>query len=393
MNKNITYIVYFSEGKLHDSHWTATQYIGMYLSKVAKILYIQPPSPKLKLLSILLTFNFPELGIRRESENLFVLSLLNIFPFSYCFSPLKKLNMFIDLIFLKKILKRLNFRNPILYVNSFQSNFFIKRLNRKVIVYGCNNDPLTFPNNKAKMSKILKKEDYLLEHADVVFCTSKNNYLRKKDRNANTVQIRLGVDYTLYDKVSNENSEPPEDIKEIKHPIIGFVGAIDKYKLDFKLLRKAAQIYADWSFVIIGKISKSVGGKISQDEMPTLSNIYYLGYKDRKSVPYYIKVFDVCMIPYIINDYTKNLTTMKFFEYMASGKPIIITGIPELKQYEGLVEVGINQDDFIHKINRSLRENTSEKVQMRKAIAKKFSWETRIEEMFDYIKETLQKRN
>jgi len=375
--------LYFSEGRLSDTNWTATQYIISNLSKKSKVLCVESPMSKTKLIKKLFKFEINDLIIHNINTNLYVWSRLNLLPCSSKISILKKINIIIDCLLIKKLLKKCKIKTPIIFINSQKDLGFIDKIKSDLIIYGCNNDPLTFPVNKKVFGEIYENEKLLLDKADIVICTSLKNYERKKAINKNTYQIRLGVDYKLF--AENSCDTEPDEIKIIKKPIIGFVGALDNYKVDFELIKKIAITYEDYSIVIIGKTSKSIGSSTNKNEFPFLPNIYYLGHKKKDEVPNYINLFDVCIIPYLINDYTNNLTTMKFFEYMASGKPIVISSIPELLQYKDVVKIGYSHEDFINKIKLAINDTSTEASLKRKNIAKKYSWDSRVEEIYKYI--------
>ena len=58
-------------------------------------------------------------------------------------------------------------------------------------------------------------------------------------------------------------------------------------------------------------------------------------------------------IPFLINEITESTSPIKLFEYMALGKPIVTTDMPECRKYRSVL-IGNNPDDFIDKIESAL---------------------------------------
>jgi glycosyltransferase involved in cell wall biosynthesis len=88
---------------------------------------------------------------------------------------------------------------------------------------------------------------------------------------------------------------------------------------------KAARAYPDWDFVLIGS---SHGCDIS--EAQRLPNVRFLGEMPYAVLPDYVHGFDVCIIPFLIFDLTIHTNPVKLYEYLAAGKPVVGTAMPEI---------------------------------------------------------------
>ncbi len=65
--------------------------------------------------------------------------------------------------------------------------------------------------------------------------------------------------------------------------------------------------------------------KVDPASLPRRPNLHYLGQKSYGELPGYLKAFDVCLMPWALNDATKTISPTKTLEYMAGGKPIVST--------------------------------------------------------------------
>ncbi len=142
--------------------------------------------------------------------------------------------------------------------------------------------------------------------------------------------IKNGVDLKRF--VNGENSNIPADLKEIPKPIIGFGGKIT-HLLDVNLINDTMKQAEYASFVFVGQIlNKEVYNAIHK-----LPNFYYLGDKHYDEYPNYVKNFDICIVPYVIDEAKKSgANSIKVYEYLATNKKVIGTnsnGLEDLKDY------------------------------------------------------------
>jgi len=368
--------------------WTNKQHIMSRLSKTNKILYIeslglrQPTINEKDILRILKRIKDWFKGAQKRNENLFIYSPI-ILPF-HKIKIVQKINHLVLWVTLKLLLARLKFKRPILWTYSPVSFSLIGRLNEKLVIYHCVDELSATPRIP---TSILEMEEKLLKKAHLVFTTSKSLYEKKKIFNQNTYYLPNVADVAHF-MTALGNLPIPEEIANIKHPIIGFIGTIVSYKLDLELIKYIALIHPDWSVVLIGDVGADEN-KQEIEELKSISNIFMLGAKRYETLPCYIKVFDVCILPNKINEYTQNMFPMKFFEYLATGKPIVLTNLSAVKEYSEICYLAKDKEEFVSYIEHSLSENDEQLIRRRIEIAKKNTWEVRIETMSRLIEERL----
>jgi glycosyltransferase involved in cell wall biosynthesis len=178
----------------------------------------------------------------------------------------------------------------------------------------------------------------------------------------------------------------PAEIAPLPRPIIGFVGKIAGW-LDFKLLASLAKTHPDWSFVFVGmcdrerKLSACPGYSFLKEA----HNVHFLGPKPHNSLPGYLKAFDVCIIPYLLEGQVLASSSLKLYEYLACGKPIVSVDISHVAQFEPLVYIGKNIERFNQAFLRSLAEDSEELHRRRLRAAMENSWEERVAKIIRII--------
>jgi len=314
-------------------------------------------------------------GMRSERENLYVFSPM-VLPFPY--SRLARMvNRWIMLSALKRWMKVMDFADPIIFtfLPTGTAIDIINDLNSSIVVYYCID---SFAASSASVKKIKRTERKLLERADLVFTTAKALYDYCSQYSKNVTIFPFGVNVDNFEKARISDTPVPEDMKNIKAPVVGYIGGIHKW-IDLSLVKAAAMLRPGYSFVFIGPFQTDIS------MLAGLNNVHFLGNKAHKDLPLYVKNFDVCIIPYLLAEYTKNVYPTKMNEYLAMAKPVVSTGLPEIIMFNernaNPVLVGDGPENFSAQLDAALRETSSALKESRLKIAAANGWPARIEEM------------
>ncbi|HHV17239.1 MAG TPA: glycosyltransferase family 1 protein, partial [Gelria sp.] len=176
------------------------------------------------------------------------------------------------------------------------------------------------------------------------------------------------------------------ELDKLPRPILGFVGAIKEW-IDLELVAALADSFPEGSVVMVGP----VGFNIDVSELEKRSNVHLLGFKNRDLLPTYLKGFDVCLNPFRQNTLTATVSPLKFYEYLASGKPIASVPMPEIMGFKPVVEFGEGSADFVAAVRRAL-EDTPEKKTSRLQKAEENSWESRAQFMMEKIEAAMKRK-
>ena len=245
---------------------------------------------------------------------------------------------------------------------------YVEKFNEAMICYDCTEKFTEFDFWVTLRKEVEEKDSLLTQRAHQIFTQTQPHLVEKRSDNPNVFLILNAVYYDLFQNCLD--MPEPSDLKGIKRPILGYVGSINS-RFDFELIRKTAQVYKDWSLVFIGDASDSSVIKSVED----LRNVYFLGEKLYNIVPSYLKEFSVCLMPYI------NLTCLesptKLFDYLASGKPVVSTDIPGVRDFADVVFVSKTEDEFITNIGLAAGDNNPLSVLKRKERARENSWDVR----------------
>src|SRR5437762_1136941 len=79
-----------------------------------------------------------------------------------------------------------------------------------------------------------------------------------------------------------------------------------------------------WSVVMIGPVLK-----VESSALPQRKNLHWLGQQSYAELPAFCKSFDVCLMPFALNEATEFINPTKALEYMATGRMIVSTPVAD----------------------------------------------------------------
>lgn len=266
---------------------------------------------------------------------------------------------------------------------------YVEDLPYDILVYDCVDNYAGFPkyDTPQKKEAINSQEKYLTSKADVVFATAPGLVEKLKKYNPNVHFTPNVGDYERFVKARDLKDQLPEDIASIPRPRIGFTGAVDSYKFDKELVRKIAEDYPGYSFILIGPMAlEDREATVNELGLNGLRNIYFLGTKEYSDMPKYYAGFDVTIIPYLLNDYTVGgCFPVKFHEGLAAGVPSVVTNLPAYAPFADVCYISKSANEFSQNIRRALEEDSEAKVKERQRVAKDNNWEGKVAKMLALI--------
>ena len=304
-----------------------------------------------------------------------VYALPPVLPFFNKFRWINKLNQRRMARYICKRMKQHGMDAPLLWVYSPVAVDCVDHIPHSGLVYDCVDRHSAYGGlmNPALVDTM---ELELASKCDQVFATAKALAERLRKVNAHTDFISNGANFERF--VEASKSLPcPEDMKQINKPIFGFVGALQEC-IEYGFLEKAAESRPDWNFVFIGR--ENAGVDLSK--LRTMKNCHFLGLKPNEQLPAYISQFDVCLNLFAAGDLSKDVSPLKFYEYLATGKPIVSTPQPDqVMQYAPLIHIAATAEEFIHCCEMAMQDVKPERTELRIAEGKKSSWDSRVSEM------------
>ena len=266
---------------------------------------------------------------------------------------------------IKSAMKKLNMNSPIV-VNAFNPFFnSVKQsgFKQKATIYYCY-DNIAASNWASKHGQRLEN-DYA-KQIDALIFSSEALLESKSISGKKSFVVNNGVDLTIFENEMKKGF-PKNNSDEIN---IGYVGSVDD-RLDYDLLEQTISNFSTWKFHFIGRIMSA-----SVDSLKKYSNVKLYGAVDVNQLPAMMKNFNAGIIPFIKDDFTKNIYPMKANEYLALGLPVVMTNFAQLNDLANFVSA-VDAKDFIQSLTLEIKNDTFEKKQQRVKIAISNSWKNK----------------
>lgn len=220
-----------------------------------------------------------------------------------------------------------------------------------------------------KIGLITDRHNHLLADSRVLTVTTADQLYQNAaamDPKCRLIQITNGAECGRFSpEASTDDREYLEWIRpdRIKS---GYYGALASW-VDYDLLKRLA----DDPKIQIILIGVEHDGSLQESGLLERENVNYFGKKPYERLAGYVRWFDVCMIPFVINEITMATSPVKLFEYMAMEKPVVSTALPECMKYDAAVTAR-SQEEFVRMVHECYEQREDQK---RKEQLRRCAWE------------------
>jgi glycosyltransferase involved in cell wall biosynthesis len=339
-----------------DEHWCSEQQLMSRLSKRGRVLYVERP---VSLLSFFTGSSDAPVGrqiwrwltggIRNETSTLTILTPPPVLPLRYV-GVVNAVNEWVRLRSIKRALRQLGAKRPVLWIYAPDAGRLVGKAGEAFSMYYCADDWAASDQWWNSAKDIRARELELGTNVDLIVGTSTKIVKRWKENREDVILVSNGADVTLFKKARDPKLNIPDDLRSIPEPRVGCVGFVDG-RFNAKLYETLATWKPEWNFVIVGPLNES---KLDISRLRQMSNVHFLGGRTVAEIPAYLKGFNVCTIPYICNRLSESIFPLKLFEYLAAGRPVVATALPELRPFSEYLRIADSPQAFLQALEISL---------------------------------------
>ncbi len=316
--------------------------------------------------------------VRQTEEGIVVVSPL-VLPF-YSSRLGRLINRWLLVIQVKMLMIAYDLRSPVLWIAIPTAREVVGHLGERTLIYQISDKYAANRMDHATASDIIAEmHEDMLERADLVYYSGRKLFEEElKARPELSVKAKMleqAVDFDHFAGATSREWEPPSDIDLVPQPRLGYFGLVDYWLIDQELIRYVCRKRPEWHWVLIGL-------KSTRLEIEDLPNVHCIGSKPYDEMPRYAAQFQVCVLPWVTaNEFVSYGSAIKVREYMATGKPVVITPLYEYEPLDGILRISRDYDDFIRKVEDALaRDSRGERLARQQAV-KELTWDARAEEV------------
>ena len=201
-----------------------------------------------------------------------------------------------------------------------------------------------------------------------------------RTRGLETVLIPYGVDANAYSDV--DLAPLPSDFAP-DGPVAGFVGHINK-RIDLRLLEAVAD--RGWSLLMVGPRDPNFEPS-RLDTLLRRPNVQWVGPKPFDALPSYFRLIDVGLVPYGDSPFNRGSFPLKTLEYLAAGRGVVASDLPAIRWLgTDLISIASEPADFADCVGSLIRAGRPRDLTARRrALASRHSWANRAAEMHEVI--------
>ncbi len=277
-------------------------------------------------------------------------------------------------IFLKPVILWLNpphpFSEMLLDLYGDRSSIIVAELDDDHLAY--------YEEGTPKHDERMRVYRKVIARSDCVFTGAKTLADRWKEFNPDACHIPNAVDLTEYD-----NDHPcPQEIASLRRPVATFMGNMLS-RMHCDLMEDVCRMLPEVSFAFVGPPRSEIYRRLAHYE-----NVHFLGACPRPDVPSYLVHSDVLFMPHTVNHLTDGMDPQKLYEYLASGRPIVTTGVAGTEKFADVLKIADTAEEFARGIVQAIDADTPEKQAARRKAVEAHTWDERVKGMFEFISRT-----
>ncbi|SDM28033.1 glycosyltransferase [Pedobacter antarcticus] len=369
--------------------------LALELSKKHRVLYVNSPLDRITLYrewknprvkkrrAIIKNKKIEIVKIQENLWNLYpdcMLESINWIGSNFIFDWANKYNNYKFAQSIKKALKLLGFSKfMLLNDNEMFKGFHLKEFLDPVLsIYYSRDNMVAVPYWRRHG---LRLEPAIIAKYDL--CITNSTYLTDYCRqfNTNSFYVGQGCDFKFFTGIPG----PYPFAEKFSGPVIGYVGALESARLDQDIIAYLAKNKPDWTIIMVGPEDNA----FKAGKLHSFKNIIFAGIKPMEMLADYIRIFDVCINPQLINEVTIGNYPRKIDEYLVMGKPVVVSATATMESFKDFVSLAKSKEDYLELIESVLRDDNAELQKARTEYALTHTWENSVDKIYRAIEKTI----
>jgi glycosyltransferase involved in cell wall biosynthesis len=307
--------------------------------------------------------------LRRVPEGLYVMTPISLPLYGSRIG--RTINRWLLALQLRLVMILCGMRRPIVWVAIPSAADVVSSLDAKLLLYQVS-DKYDANEDSALSREVIRRWDRSLKERAAVVMYSGRKLFAESDA-PHRYFLEQAVDFAHF---AVEATETSPEVASIPKPLLGYFGYMD-HVMDVRLMEEVVKKRPQWHWLLIGGKSNLV-----QFNSP---NFHYLGPKPYSDLPKYLRQIDVCVLPWSQSSvFTGYGSAIKVREYLATGKPVVISPLYEYLETPGL-RIYRTTEEFIAAVDNALLHDTASDRALRQSVVRDCTWDVRARQVGNLI--------
>jgi len=323
---------------------------------------------------------------RSYGPKLRVTTPIHWIPFSRSWGPLSRLDT--DEV-TARLRRMIGAERYVAVVNNIDSEMepIIDRilLDAAVVIFDWSDDFVEYYRDESKRAEVRRLCEKYMRRADLVLSINERLAERAREFNTHSHVLMNATNFPVIDRLPGQDRQTQTlDWPKMRGPVVGYMGWFNENRIDLDIVDILTSRLADWSFVFIGPLMFRPGNQRIR-EILSRPNVHYFPPVPYLELPAYLQRFDVCILPFLLNDHTRGNDPIKIYDYLSFGKPVVSTRTAGIERVEGAVQIADSADEFVRMVQRAARLGEGQR-DLRRSIADKNAWPVRVEALMEILR-------
>jgi glycosyltransferase involved in cell wall biosynthesis len=276
---------------------------------------------------------------------------------------------------------------PILWIAIPTAAEMIGQLDESLVIYHVSDKyDANSMDHAIDPASVRQLHNTAIDGADLIFYSSKKLFAEANRGCERSYLLEQAVDFDHWSQVGSGSLEVADAVARIPSPRLGYFGAIEPWLIDQELIKRAAKERPEWQWIFIGNKSRGV-------DVEALPNTHFLHPVPYQDLPRYAAGFDVCVLPWdTAHSFTSYGSAIKVREYLATGKPVVISPLPEYEAMSDVLRIARSHGDWFRLIEHALEETDPAQARARQAAVANGTWDARAEWVSNLIESAIARK-
>jgi glycosyltransferase involved in cell wall biosynthesis len=287
--------------------------------------------------------------------------------------------------------RRRGLTKPVLWIAIPTAAEMIGEFDESLVVYHVSDKyDANLMDHATDPETIRRLHERAVERADIIFYSGRKLLEEAREGRERSHLLEQAVDFEHWSRAGERGARAltvAPEIERIPRPRLGYFGAIEPWLVDQELIKRAAVERPRWQWVFVGNKSRGM-------EIESLPNAHFLPAVPYNELPHYAAGFDVCVLPWETERaFTSYGSAIKVREYLATGKPVVISPLPEYEPMRDVLRIARSREDFLRLVEDALDDKDEDAARRRQDAVRRGTWDARAEWASSLIEDALAKRH